>query len=56
VTRETIQLDCKDAPLNPIHVVPQGDWTRVGTDWHGSHATLDRKGTYRFVRAPVRQD
>ncbi len=56
VTRETIELDCKDVPLHPIHVLLQGDWTRAGTDWHGSDCVLDRKGAYRFERAAVGQD
>jgi len=50
VTNKTIELNCKDLPLDPIRVVLQGTWKRRKSDWCGSTCVLNQAGIYYFTK------
>jgi len=50
VTNSTIELNCKDLPVEPIRLVLQGTWKQTKSDWRGSVCVLDQIGIYAFTR------
>ena len=50
VTNNTIELDCKKLPLDPIRVVLEGTWKRRKSDWRGSTCVLNQAGIYYFTQ------
>jgi len=50
VTNKTIELNCKDLPLDPIRIVLEGIWKQRKSDWCGTTCVLDQAGIYYFTR------
>jgi hypothetical protein len=50
VTNETLQMDIKEPPVEPLHIGFAGTWERKGVDWRGSACTLGQAGTYYFTK------
>jgi len=49
-TNNTIELNCKDRPAEPIRLVLQGTWKQTNSDWLGSVCVLNQTGVYSFTR------
>jgi len=49
-TNNTIELNCKDLPAEPIRIVLQGTWKRKKSDWRGSACVLNQTGIYCFTK------
>ena len=50
VTNDTIELDCKKLPPDPIHIVLEGTWQQAKSDWLGSVCVLNQAGLYSLTR------
>lgn len=49
-SNNTIELNIKDTPGEPIHLVFEGSWKRETSDWRGSSCDLNQTGVYCFTR------
>ena len=50
VTNEMIEIDCKDDPPDPIHLVYHGNWRQRGSELRGSTYTISQAGAYHYAK------
>ena len=50
-SNETVQLDIRQAPQEPLHIGFSEPWLQKGLDGRDAAYTLDRAGTYYFKKS-----
>jgi hypothetical protein len=50
LTNNTIELSCREMPIEPIRIMLQGIWRQANSNWSGSVCVINQAGVYSLTR------